>query len=52
MHVLFILRVHINSTAMLQSGVHLLGLQNAVSVILKGFSITPVRLQGIKNKVL
>lgn len=34
MDVLFILRVNINSIGILQSGIHLLGLQNPVSVIL------------------
>lgn len=48
--ILFILRVHINSTGMLQSRIQLLGLQNPVSVILKSFSITLLMLQRIVFK--
>lgn len=50
MGALFILRVHINSKGMLQSGIRLLGLQNPVAVVLKGFPIMLLRLQRIVQK--
>lgn len=52
MEVLFILRVHINSTGMLQSGIHLLGLQkSSFSYLEKLFcDAAPVAENSLKKK--